>query len=175
MADQSALSEPRPAAPDSQRYGREAFPAYRFVPGLNPHPLRDANGHSHGKPEAECPSWSAENWKEIEAWLEAVDLFNYAYWWECHECLEPLWIAAGKTSREASFVQGVIKVAAGCLNKHLGKAAIAARQAADGIAQITAAAGSDLRYMGLDSFAFALETRAWFEERASAPPVIRLD
>jgi hypothetical protein len=175
MTDRRVLCEPRPADPDCRRYGHEPFPPYRFVPGLNPHPARDPGGHSHEKRETACAPWNEENWQDLAAYLEAADLFNYAYWWESHERLEPLWIAAGKTSREAIFVQGLIKVAAACLNKHVGKNAVAARQASDGVAQITSAAGSDLRFMGLDSFAFALETRAWFEDRAPQPPLIRLD
>lgn len=175
MTDRRALREPSPADPDCPRYGREPFPAYRFVPGLNPHPIRDTAGHSHGRTETTHAPWSADDWKNLDAYLEAVDLFNYAYWWECHEKLESLWIASGKESRAGNFVQGLIKVAAGCLNKHVGKNAAAARQASDGVAQVARAAGNELRFMGLDTLAFALETRAWFEGRGSSPPIIRLD
>jgi hypothetical protein len=175
VTDRRDLLPPSPTDPGHPRYGRSKFPAYRFVPGLNPHPLRDPAGHSYGQAGELAPPWSADTWRELAAYLDAVDLFNYAYWWECHERLEPLWIAAGRTTREAQFVQGLIKVAAACLNKHLGKVSVAARQAGDGIQQLSCASGEDLRYMGLDTFAFALQTRAWFEDRTGTPPLIHLD
>ena len=41
----------QPADPTWPRYSARPFPAYRYVPGLTPHPRRDASGHSFGAPQ----------------------------------------------------------------------------------------------------------------------------
>ena len=38
-------------------------------------------------------------------YLYAIDLYNYAYWWECHEVLEGLW-RAGQTTEARKFFPG---------------------------------------------------------------------
>jgi len=43
-------------------------------------------------------------------WQEGVRLFDQGAYWECHEVLEPLWLAADGLDR--SFYQGVILLAA---------------------------------------------------------------
>jgi len=43
-------------------------------------------------------------------WMEGVNLFNRGAYWDCHEVLEPLWLAADGLDR--SFYKGVILLAA---------------------------------------------------------------
>ncbi|MCA9837434.1 MAG: DUF309 domain-containing protein [Trueperaceae bacterium] len=45
-----------------------------------------------------------------DEWQEAIELFNKADYWECHEVLEPLWLAA--EGLDKSFYSGVILLAA---------------------------------------------------------------
>ena len=35
------------------RYTDKEFPAYRFIPGLHPHPVNSPEGHSYGLDEEE--------------------------------------------------------------------------------------------------------------------------
>lgn len=60
------------------------------------------------------------SWSECEDYLFGVDLFNRAFLWEAHEAWEWVWIAAGKTTEPAGFVQGLIQISAALLRDHLG-------------------------------------------------------
>ena len=88
------------------------FPAYAFVPGKHPHPVTDSRGHHFGK-SVEIPA--ALNPLDPTAsipFLIGLDLFNAGYYWEAHEAWEGLWVVAGRTGLLASFLKGLIKLAA---------------------------------------------------------------
>ena len=169
------LDEPRPAARDLPRYSDLPFPPYRFVPGLNPHPVVDPGGHSFGRrPETPAP-WSPDEWRTLSEYLYGIDLFNHAYWWECHEILEGLWHAAGRRGEAARFVKALIHLAAGNLNRHRGKLAGARRQAQKALALLEERRGRGPVYMGIDVDELARLVRISFAGgRDAAPPVIRL-
>ena len=165
----------QPADPTWPRYSARPFPAYRYVPGVTPHPRRDARGHSHGAADPVAPTWQPEQWATLDHWLYGVDLFNYAYWWESHEQLEALWHAAGRTTEHARFVQGVIKIAAACLNSWLGKSAVAREQGSNGLAGVLDAAPTHgAYYMGIDVRAFEESVAQWLSSATVAPPLIAL-
>ena len=138
------------AAKSPQRYSPRALPPYRFVPGETPHPTRDPLGHSYGC-QIEVPgTWRVEDWRQLEEWLWAVDLFNEGYWWESHEALESMWHAAGRTTAPARFVQALVHLSAACLNRRRGHSAAAKRQAARAVEGLRdAPSGSDF-FMGID-------------------------
>ena len=105
------------------RYSNLPLPSYRHVPGLTPHPVKDPRGHLYGQAQPEASSSCRDlpaSWAECVEYLYGVDLFNRAYLWEAHETWEMVWIAAGKTSDTAGFVQGLIQVSAALLRSHLG-------------------------------------------------------
>ena len=114
------LVEPTAPDPRRARYSRRPFPPYRFVAGLNPHPRRDPKGHAYGLPEVPPPSVPPDRWRENEDYLYGIDLYNFAYWWECHEALEGLWHLTGHRGTKAQFLQGIIQVAAANLKRHVG-------------------------------------------------------
>ncbi|MDQ3732184.1 MAG: DUF309 domain-containing protein [Pseudomonadota bacterium] len=60
------------------------------------------------------------NWRETDAYLYGVDLFNHGYWWEAHESWEVCWVAAGRRTEIGLFVQGLIQVSVACLKRHQG-------------------------------------------------------
>src|SRR5712692_9058451 len=94
---------PDPGARGVQRYSQHAFPAYRYVPGLHPHPHRDPAGHSyepHPTLNRHAP-WRVEEWRTRDDWLYGVDLFNFHYFWEAHEEWEGLWAAVERASAPA--------------------------------------------------------------------------
>ncbi len=47
---------------------------------------------------------------EAPSWEQGVALFNEGHYWECHEALEPLWMAAEGLDKD--FIKGVILLAA---------------------------------------------------------------
>ncbi len=55
-------------------YGLDrTLPAYRFVPGLHPHPTRSPQGYSFGQSgPAAHPPWMPEQWPVLGAYLRGV-------------------------------------------------------------------------------------------------------
>jgi len=107
------------------------LPAYRFVPGRNPHPTRSPDGHG------------VERVAELdarEAWLYGIDLFNTRYFWEAHEAWERVWRELPEGSRGRDVVKGLIQVSAALFKLHLGNEGGARRLAARGLERIETAA-----------------------------------
>ena len=97
------------------------LPPYSYVPGRLPHPISDPAGHSYGLhlistgegqhgPVASVGLVSG--WQVSSDYLFGIDLFNHGFYWEAHEIWEQLWIACGRSGREADFLKGLIKLAA---------------------------------------------------------------
>jgi len=166
---------PLPPVPGWPRYTDLPFPPYRFVPGASPHPVVDPRGHSFGRRPEPAPPWDPGHWRELTAYLYAVDLYNYSYWWECHEALEVLWHAAGRKGPAASFLQGIIHVAAANLNRHRRKSEGAQRQAGKALARLEEVLRTESVYMGLEVPAFARQVREhFFSGVRPIPPLIEL-
>ncbi len=89
-----------------------AMPPYSYVTGRFPHPTADPAGHSFGIATQPCPSPEQQRWRECRPYLHGLDLFNHGYYWEAHEAWEGVWHAAGRTGPVASFIKGLIKLAA---------------------------------------------------------------
>jgi predicted metal-dependent hydrolase len=54
--------------------------------------------------------------------LYGIDLFNHGYWWEAHDALEIVWLAAGqKTTQCGLFVQGLIQLSGAQLKRYIGE------------------------------------------------------
>jgi hypothetical protein len=92
------------------------FPAYRHLPGQTPHPIKHPQGHSHHLHSRHLeidytgPPLTTQNWRQHDAYLWGIDLYNHAYWWEAHEAWEGPWrLAAGI---DALFLQGLIQTSA---------------------------------------------------------------
>ena len=113
-----ALREPVPIRPEWPRYAPQVpFPRYRYVRGLNPHPVSDPRGNSHGvRPEPKA--WHPSDWRHNEFYLFGVDLYNFAYWWEAHEYWEELWHLTDKNGPLGQFLQGLIQVSACAIKWH---------------------------------------------------------
>jgi len=115
-----------PPAPDPTcpRFSDQPFPAYRFVPTLNPHPRLDPRGHSYGVPSPDITAEAralANDWRASQCFRYGVDLYNYAYWWEAHETWEPLWLAQPPDTPLRHALQGLIQVSAAHLKRHVGQ------------------------------------------------------
>jgi uncharacterized protein len=94
------------------RFSTESFPPYTFVPGVTPHPESDPRGHSFGVPRSTVAPLDPDHWQDCPAYLYGIDLFNAGFWWEAHVQWESLWIAAGRNGPIATFLKGLIALAA---------------------------------------------------------------
>jgi predicted metal-dependent hydrolase len=102
------------------RYSARPFPPYRFIPGNNPHPRRHPQGHSFGCPEPSPEPYRPEDWCQSEDYRFGIDLYNFAYWWECHEVFEGFWHAVGPKTEQGQFFQALIHLAAANLKRYSG-------------------------------------------------------
>lgn len=167
------LVEPSAPDPSWPRYSSRAFPSYRFVGGLNPHPRRDPKGHKYGVPEVPPPRIPPERWRENEVYRHGIDCYNFAYWWECHEELEALWHLTGHEGTEAQFLQGIIQVAAANLRRHVGSPVGAKRLAGEAVQRLESVGRPE--YMGVDLAPFIQGVRALhLDESTQTIPLIRL-
>ncbi len=163
-------------------YARErALPAYRFVPGLHPHPIRDPRGHRYRavRPKVH-PFWTPDQWKTLEAYLRGVDLFNRFYFWEAHEVWEALWKSHPPQADPARLIQGLINIAASLLKLHMQEAPSSQklwRAASDRLNPFR-----DQRWMGIDVARLHEEADIYFRpmEHGKVPalgtdtPILRL-
>jgi uncharacterized protein len=94
------------------RFSDDLFPPYAFVSGLTPHPESDPRGHSFGVPRSTAVPLDPDHWQDCPAYLFGIDLFNAGFWWEAHVQWESLWIAAGRKGPVATFLKGLIALAA---------------------------------------------------------------
>jgi len=104
------------------RLGRQPLPSYRHVPGLTPHPVTHSSGHSHGlveEPYLLAGLDLPRDWRSCAPYLEGVDLFNRAFFWEAHEAWEAAWLAVGAGTVVGRYLQGLIQAAAALLKHHV--------------------------------------------------------
>jgi hypothetical protein len=167
------IQAPERSAP---RYCPERpFPAYRYVPGLHPHPVRDPTGHSY-QPQprrSRHAPWDASAWKTLLDWLFGVDLFNAFYFWEAHESWEGLWGAKPRDSAPACLLQGLIQIAAALLKIHLRSSAGADQLSRAGIEKLTATAASCPSLLGLELPETISQFRHYFRplKQRTLPPL----
>ncbi|HER20508.1 MAG TPA: DUF309 domain-containing protein [Chromatiales bacterium] len=145
------------------------MPAYRYVPGLQPHPTRDRRGHSYGREDdfADQRGWRPDDWPRLAPWLWGVDLFNRFYFWEAHEAWEALWSTTERDAPPGLLLQGLIQIAAALLKVHLGSVAGAARLSSTAIEKLNLVATRHPTLMGLSVAATVDEMRTYFSPLAS--------
>jgi predicted metal-dependent hydrolase len=109
-----------------------------------------------------------EQWRHMDEYLYAIDLYNYAYWWESHELLERLWLAAGRNTKQGSFFRALIQLAAANLKRFVGYGQAADNLTSRGITRLEQVPDS---CMGID---VANLINYLKEHRREAAPLIRL-
>lgn len=164
--------EPQPTDPHWPRYSARPFPAYRYVPGQTPHPRRHHHGHSYGTPEARPVRFPTDRWRLSEDYLYGIDLYNFAYWWECHEVFEGLWHAAGHDTEEGNFYQALIQLAAANLKHFLDRTTAAHNLLQRGLARFQHVPPA---YMGIDVAGLSETIRHRMAHSRTQSPLIRLD
>jgi len=165
------VTEPEPPDPHWPRYSTRPFPSYRFVPGRTPHPRRDPTGHSYGLPEPKPAPFPADQWHASGDYLYGIDLYNFAYWWECHEVFEGLWHAVGHDSEQGNFFQALIQLAAANLKSFLGNRVAAHNLLRSGIIRLQKVLPS---YMGIDVLHLTEELHTNLINPRPHAPLIRI-
>ena len=145
----------------AERYSTKAFPAYRYVPGKTPHPTRDPDGHSRNHLEQPLSEFQPQDWPNCQQFLYGIDLFNYGYWWEAHEALEGVWVAAGRDTDVGQFIQGLIQIAVAHLKDHQGFRDVAVRMAQSGLDKMKSHHDN---FLGIDMQAWSKSVRRWCDE-----------
>ena len=108
------MKKPEPCAPNPHyfRYSDQKFPAYRYIPSINNHPVRHPQGHSYGRVEEKAEFIAPAHWQRHSLYLYGVDLYNFSFWWESHEAWETLWHLTAKHDVYGQFLQGLIQISA---------------------------------------------------------------
>ena len=104
----------------------KSFPPYAYLPGRQPHPVRDPAGHSY---HVEPMPVAAEASLGSDVFLWGLDLFNHGYYWEAHEAWEGLWQIADRGSPSRMLFKGLILLSAAGVKIREGKHAAAVRHA----------------------------------------------
>jgi hypothetical protein len=173
----TGVREPEPLEAEGARYAALPLPPYRYLPGRAPHPTRDPRGHSFAREAApERPDFDADDWAASEAYRFGIDLYNHAYWWECHEVLEGLWHATGRRSAAGLLLRGLIQLSAANWKRHQGAEAGAqslARKARANLERAVRGARAP-RLLGIDVPELCDAVRAHFAGETGRPPPIRL-
>jgi predicted metal-dependent hydrolase len=105
---------------------QKSLPPYAYLPGKNPHPVRDPTGHSY---HVEPIPVAAEASLSSEGFLWGLDLFNHGYYWEAHEAWEGLWQVADRDGPLRVLFKGLILLSAAGVKIRERKNAAAARHA----------------------------------------------
>ena len=148
------------------RYCDTPFPAYRFVPGRNPHPTTDPRGHSYQEPGSISESISLmlpTEWAQSLDYLYGCDLYNHAYWLEAHEAWEGLWQLTDKTGIQGRFLQGLIQASACHLKRFVRQAKGVERLRRTSLGYLRAVVDhtTDATFMGLNLAAFVRDFEAY--------------
>lgn len=104
----------------------KSFPSYAYLPGRQPHPVRDPAGHSYN---SEAMPLAAKASLESGIFLWGLDLFNHGYYWEAHEAWEGLWQVADRGAPLRTLFKGLILLSAAGVKIREGKQAAAIRHA----------------------------------------------
>lgn len=147
------------------------LPAYSYVTGRFPHPIRDPTGHSFGR-EIHAQPVDPACWTNSREYLLGCDLFNHGYYWEAHETWEAVWNACGRRGLVADFCKGLIKLAAAGVKVREGRPEGVARHGSRAGAlfrHVQAATGGE-RFLGLN-----LNTLIGFADRLTRRPALPAD
>ena len=104
----------------------KSFPPYAYLPGRQPHPVRDPAGHSY---RVEPMPVAAEASLGSDVFLWGLDLFNHGYYWEAHEAWEGLWQVVDRGGPSRMLFKGLILLSAAGVKIREGKHAAAVRHA----------------------------------------------
>jgi sugar phosphate isomerase/epimerase len=91
--------------------------------------VSDPRGHLHGVVHASAEPLIPHQWRSNREYLYGIDLFNHGYYWEAHEAWEAVWQVVGRSGVEATWLKGLIKLAAAGVKAREGNPRGVARHA----------------------------------------------
>jgi hypothetical protein len=103
--------------------------------------------------------------------LYGIDLFNHGFWWEAHEALEAVWVAAGRRTETGLFIQGLIQIAVAHLKWFQGFHGPATRMASAGLDKMRRINGI---YLGVEVGSFRSSVESYFSGEIETPVLITL-
>ncbi|HKP00804.1 MAG TPA: DUF309 domain-containing protein [Nitrospiraceae bacterium] len=103
--------------------------------------------------------------------MYGIDLYNFAFWWECHEIFEGLWHTVGHKTEQGSFFQALIQLAAANLKHFLGNEQAAQNLIRSGIIRLQNVPPS---YLGIDVLTLQEAFQAHIINPRPHAPLIRL-
>jgi predicted metal-dependent hydrolase len=171
------LPPPQPPKSSLPRLTTKSLPPYRYIPGINKHPVRDPEGHSYGREHATLAFLAPEKWRKNHEYLFGVDLYNAAYWWESHEAWENVWHTTDKQGPYGQFLQGLIQISAAFI-KWYSHEEIGMRKLYElGIMRLEFVCDRHVNFMGLDLNSYLLKLKKHFApvlaEAASWPDPLK--
>ena len=117
------------------------------------------------------PRRFTEDWHHSEEYLYGIDLYNFAYWWECHEVFEGLWHAVGHNTEQGNFFQALIQLAAANLKLFTGNHQAAGKLLTSGMVRLQK---TPKFYMGIDVAGLNENLRRHVADSDFRAPLIRL-
>lgn len=117
------------------------LPDHKHIPGENARHPEDAFDWIRDQAAAEAGN---------AAWDYGLRLLHHGFYWEAHEVLEPVWMAAPPNSAEKAMAQAVIQLANAALKLDMGKPKAADRLAAMVEALATEAAQGGAAVLGVE-------------------------
>ena len=161
------------------RYSKKPFPGYRHVPGFTPHPVFDPNGHSYGKKVEKTLKLTDKTWSTNETFLFSIDLFNYKYFWECHENLEDLWKIEKRNPPLTMkiFLQGIIQISAAYVKWFQGQDVGVKKLSFKGLNKLYEVKKTSLVYCGVNLNDFIDKNELFMNSKNDldlVPPIIEL-
>jgi hypothetical protein len=121
--DSKTGHDPLPGRSGKRAEPQKGLPPYAYLPGKNPHPVRDPTGHSY---HVEPIPFASDASLSSDAFLWGLDLFNHGYW-EAHEAWEGLWQVADRDGPLRMLFKGLILLSAAGVKILERKNAAAAR------------------------------------------------
>lgn len=173
MSEAFDITELERQTTPTMRYTQDAFPPYRFIPGLNPHPHRDPKGHSYGHEPETCAQINVQNWRTHHHYLLGVDYYNFGYWWESHEAWETAWQAIDKSSDAGQYLQGLIQISAAFIKWYSHSIEGAEKLFTLGIERLEKIANQNPIYFGINLKQHTEILRChfgWLHEEPQTPP-----
>ena len=119
------------------------LPDWAYVPGVTP---RHPEGWFSDLKDSFRTHTPLETFGDTLLFRVGLYYLDHGYFWECHEVVEPLWLAAPARSAERIFFQLIIQVANAGLKRKMGRMNAYSRLV--GMAETLA---SDLRSRGVDA------------------------
>ncbi len=125
-----------------------------YIPGVTPRP---PEGAFDAVKASVHPGMDAGALAASAALAEGLRLYRDGYFWECHEVLEAVWMAARDGTPEKAAVQGVIQLANAALKARMGRPRAVRRLCGMAETLLAQAGGPGALPLGLPGAAFAAD------------------